>query len=388
MTGLGWPQAPSTPRILPGTGLGWPVRPHPLPAERTPPAEHPAPPGADDAEPVAPPREGDAEPVAPPGADDAEPVASPRAGDAEPLAPPREGDAEPEEPPIARAAAVRVRTPGQDRFPPPAARRVLAIANQKGGVGKTTTAVNVAVALALHGAKVLVVDLDPQGNASTGLGVEHHSGVPDVYDVLVNGAQIADVVQPAADVEGCRCVPATIDLAGAEIELVSMVAREWRLARALEAYCAGPGADLDCVLVDCPPSLGLLTVNGLVAARELFIPIQCEYYALEGVDQLLRSVDLVRAHLNPQLALSTILLTMYDSRTRLADQVAQEVRGHFGDVVLGTIIPRSVRVSEAPSYGKSVVTYDPGSRGALAYVEAAREIALRGTGPGGQEGEQ
>ena len=278
----------------------------------------------------------------------------------------------------AAAAAVRHREAPRDLFPRPSRRRVISISNQKGGVGKTTSTVNIAVALALHGAKVLVIDLDPQGNASTGLGVEHHSGVPDVYDVLVNGAAIDEVVRPAPDVEGCWCVPATIDLAGAEIELVSVVAREWRLQRAIEAYCQGAGADLDYVIIDCPPSLGLLTVNAMVAAQEMLIPIQCEYYALEGLGQLLRTVEMVRVHLNPVLALSTILLTMYDARTRLADQVASEVRGHFGEVVLAASIPRSVRVSEAPGYGKSVVAYDPGSRGAVAYVDAAREIAVRG----------
>jgi chromosome partitioning protein len=173
-------------------------------------------------------------------------------------------------------------------------------------------------------------------------------------------------------------VPATIDLAGADIDLVSLVARESRLQRALDAYCAGPGADVDYVLIDCPPSLGLLTVNALVATREVLIPIQCEYYALEGLGQLLRTVDMVKAHLNPHLAVSTILLTMYDGRTRLADEVAQQVREHFGDVVLSTVIPRSVRVSEAPGYQQSVLTYDPGSRGAMAYVDAARELATRG----------
>jgi len=278
------------------------------------------------------------------------------------------------------AAAVRVRS-GSEVFPRPASRRVITVANQKGGVGKTTSTVNLAVSLALHGATVLVIDLDPQGNASTALGVEHHSGVPDVYDVLVEGTPIADVVQDATGVPRLRCVPATIDLAGAEIELVSLVARESRLQRAIEAYCAGPGADVDYVLVDCPPSLGLLTVNAMVATHEVLIPIQCEYYALEGLGQLLRTIDMVRAHLNPTLAVSTILLTMYDARTRLADQVADEVRGHFGDVVLSTTIPRSVRVSEAPGYGQSVVTYDPGSRGAMAYVDAARELATRGAAP-------
>jgi len=278
------------------------------------------------------------------------------------------------------AAAVRVRS-GSEVFPKPAKRRVITVANQKGGVGKTTSAVNLAVSLALHGCKVLVVDLDPQGNASTALGVPHHAGVPDVYQVLIDSVPLAEVVQPADGVPNLRVVPATIDLAGAEIELVSLVARETRLLRAIDAYCAAEGADLDYVLVDCPPSLGLLTVNAMVATSEVLIPIQCEFYALEGLGQLLRTIDMVKAHLNPGLAVSTIILTMYDARTRLADQVADEVRTHFGDVVLSSVIPRSVRVSEAPGYGQSVVTYDPGSRGAMAYVDAAREIACRGAAP-------
>jgi chromosome partitioning protein len=260
------------------------------------------------------------------------------------------------------------------QWPRPASCRVLAIANQKGGVGKTTTAVNLAAGLALHGARVLVIDLDPQGNASTALNVDHHAGVPSVYNVLVDDLPLASIVRQAEEVGGLYCAPATIDLAGAEIELVPMVARETRLSRALRAY---DRSDLDYIFVDCPPSLGLLTVNALVAAAEVLIPIQCEYYALEGLEQLLRSVDLVRDHLNPGLALSTILLTMYDARTRLAAQVADDVRTHFGGVVLGGVIPRSVRVSEAPSYGQSVLSYDPGSSGALAYLEAAREFALR-----------
>ena len=278
------------------------------------------------------------------------------------------------------AAAIRVRS-GTEIFPPPLRRRIITVANQKGGVGKTTSTVNLAVALALHGRTVLVIDLDPQGNASTALGVPHHSGVPDVYDVLIESTPIADVVQEAAGVPRLRVVPATIDLAGAEIELVSVVARESRLQRAVEAYCEGAGHDVDYVLVDCPPSLGLLTVNAMVATEEVLIPIQCEYYALEGLGQLLRTIDMVKAHLNPGLAVSTILLTMYDARTRLADQVADEVRTHFGDVVLSTPIPRSVRVSEAPGYGQSVITYDPGSRGSLAYIDAARELAQRGAAP-------
>ncbi|KUJ67929.1 chromosome partitioning protein [Streptomyces albus subsp. albus] len=261
-------------------------------------------------------------------------------------------------------------------FPRPEQTRVMVVANQKGGVGKTTTTVNLAASLALHGGRVLVIDLDPQGNASTALGIDHHAEVPSIYDVLVDSKPLSDVVQPVPDVEGLFCAPATIDLAGAEIELVSLVARESRLQRAIEAY----DQPLDYILIDCPPSLGLLTVNALVAGAEVLIPIQCEYYALEGLGQLLRNVDLVRGHLNPKLHVSTILLTMYDGRTRLASQVAEEVRGHFGKEVLRTSIPRSVRISEAPSYGQTVLTYDPGSSGALSYLEAAREIALRGVG--------
>jgi chromosome partitioning protein len=277
--------------------------------------------------------------------------------------------------PIARAAqaAIVART-GGEAWPRPGTCRIITIANQKGGVGKTTTAVNLAASLAMHGSRVLVIDLDPQGNASTALDVDHHSGVSSVYDVLVNGEPLSSVVRPVSGYSHLYCAPAAIDLAGAEIELVPLVARESRLARALAAYDA---SNLDYIFIDCPPSLGLLTVNALVAAPEVLIPIQCEYYALEGLEQLLRTVDLVRSHLNPALSVSTILLTMYDGRTRLASQVADEVRDHFGAVVLGPVIPRSVRVSEAPSYGQSVMTYDPGSSGAQAYLEAAKELARR-----------
>ncbi|MFD5516810.1 ParA family protein [Streptomyces sp. NPDC127066] len=280
--------------------------------------------------------------------------------------------------PIGRAAQLAVEALGRagEGLPRPEQTRVMVVANQKGGVGKTTTTVNLAASLALHGARVLVIDLDPQGNASTALGIDHHADVPSIYDVLIDSKPLSEVVQPVPDVEGLFCAPATIDLAGAEIELVSLVARESRLERAILAY----EQPLDYILIDCPPSLGLLTVNALVAGAEVLIPIQCEYYALEGLGQLLRNVDLVRGHLNPDLHVSTILLTMYDGRTRLASQVAEEVRSHFGKEVLRTSIPRSVRISEAPSYGQTVLTYDPGSSGALSYLEAAREIALRGVG--------
>jgi chromosome partitioning protein len=257
----------------------------------------------------------------------------------------------------------------------------MTIANQKGGVGKTTSAVNLAAGLALHGSRVLVIDLDPQGNASTAFDVDHHVGTPSVYNVLIDDQPLAEIVRPVEGIPGLLCAPATIDLAGAEIELVPLVARESRLGRAIADYDV---ASLDYIMIDCPPSLGLLTVNSLVAATEVLIPIQCEYYALEGLEQLLRTVDLVRGHLNGSLAVSTILLTMYDARTRLAAQVADDVRSHFGDVVLSSVVPRSVRVSEAPSYGQSVMTYDPGSTGALAYLEAAREIANQNVAPGFQ----
>jgi chromosome partitioning protein len=270
----------------------------------------------------------------------------------------------------------------EHEWPRPPACRVITIANQKGGVGKTTSAVNLAACLALHGARVLVVDLDPQGNASTALDIEHRTGTPSVYNVLVDEQPLDGIVREVAAIPGLYCAPATIDLAGAEIELVPLVAREARLNRALSSYDA---SGLDYILIDCPPSLGLLTINALVAAMEVLIPIQCEYYALEGLEQLLRTVDLVKGHLNPELRISTILLTMYDGRTRLAAQVADEVREHFGDVVLSAVIPRSVRVSEAPSYGQSVITYDPGSSGAQAYLDAAREMAF-GAGLGGSVG--
>lgn len=266
-------------------------------------------------------------------------------------------------------------------LPRPKQTRVLTVANQKGGVGKTTTTVNMAAALASLGLNVLVLDNDPQGNASTALGIDHHSDVPSLYDVLVEDKPLKDVVQDAPGFNSLHCAPATIDLAGAEIELVPMVARESRLRNALEDYASWRESQgmprLDYVFIDCPPSLGLLTVNAFVCAQEVLIPIQCEYYALEGLSQLLRNIELIKEHLNRRLHVSTIILTMFDARTRLASQVASEVRTHFPEIVLQSTVPRSVRISEAPSHGQTVITYDPSSSGSLSYRAAAREIAIR-----------
>lgn len=280
--------------------------------------------------------------------------------------------------PIAEEAerATRLLHPAEP-FPKPARRRVLTVANQKGGVGKTTSAVNLAAGLAMHGLKVLVVDLDPQGNASTALGIEHRSGTASVYEALLGEVSLADAAVVSEQSDNLYCVPATIDLAGAEIELVSMTARESRLKEALSPEALDQ-VKPDYVFIDCPPSLGLLTVNAMVAADEVLIPIQCEYYALEGLSQLLSNIELVQGHLNRDLWVSTILLTMYDGRTKLADQVTAEVRRHFGETVLKTVIPRSVKVSEAPGFGQTVLAYDPGSRGAMSYLDAAREMAVRG----------
>lgn len=285
--------------------------------------------------------------------------------------------------PLAREVAdiTRRRQAVQEQvLPLPRAPRVFTVANQKGGVGKTTTTVNLAAALARQGAHVLVIDLDPQGNASTALGVEHRAETPSVYDVIVGEATIDEVVQKSPEFERLFCVPATIHLAGAEIELVSLVAREQRLRTALDMYLAEADDPVHYVFIDCPPSLGLLTINAFVAAREVLIPIQCEYYALEGLSQLLNSIQLIERHLNPQLRVTTILLTMYDARTNLANQVVADVREHFPDQALDTLIPRSVRISEAPSYGQTVISYDQNSPGSLSYLEAAAEIATRGAG--------
>jgi chromosome partitioning protein len=371
--GLGWPGVSSRP---PAARLGWPEVTDPQSCAQTVDSvDNPELSGRSGADGGAP---GATATVAPPPENGTLAVSretSGGAGDATPLA-------------TAVEYSLRVRQGLQDRqpFPRPARTRVMVVANQKGGVGKTTTTVNMAASLAQHGSRVLVVDLDPQGNASTALGVEHRRGTPSTYDALVDGVPLADIVQPSPDIPGLSVVPATIDLAGAEIELVSVVARENRLRKALRTYSPvtySPVTSLeedrlDYVLIDCPPSLGLLTLNALVAGEELLLPIQAEYYALEGVGQLLETVELVRANLNPELMISTVLLTMFDARTRLSAAVGDEVRQHFGDRVLRTAIPRSVRVSEAPSYGQTVMTYDPASPGALSYLEAAREMSSRG----------
>ena len=248
--------------------------------------------------------------------------------------------------------------------------RIIAVANQKGGVGKTTTAVNLGAALAELSYRVLIVDLDPQANATTGVGIDPRSFELSMYDVLMRDAKMEDAVEPTR-MKNLFIAPATIDLAGAEIELVPTFRRELKLRRALESIAG----DFDYTLVDCPPSLGLITVNGLAAADEVLVPIQCEYYALEGLGQLLRNVNLVKNNLNERLTLTTIVLTMYDGRTKLAEQVAEEVRSHFGNRVCRNVIPRTVRISEAPSFGQPITAFDPGSRGAIAYRELAKEVS-------------
>jgi len=248
--------------------------------------------------------------------------------------------------------------------------KVIVFANQKGGVAKTTTTLNLGVAFAEKGHRVLLIDLDPQGNASTGLGIENRGLETSMYHVIMHEVPLENCIEPSA-VKNLFVAPASLDLAGAEIELVPAFSRENRLRRAVQ----GVIDDYDYVLIDCPPSLGLLTVNGLSAAEEVLVPIQCEYYALEGLGQLLRNVDLVKRNLNPQLDVTTIVCVMYDARTKLAEQVVKEVREHFGDKVCRTVVPRSVRLSEAPSYGQPIITFDPGSRGATAYRNVAKEIS-------------
>lgn len=261
-------------------------------------------------------------------------------------------------------------------FGRPSKTRVIAVANQKGGVGKTTSAVNIAASLALGGLSVVVIDADAQGNASSALGIEHPAGTPSTYDVLIGGTPLAEVLHPCPDIEGLLVCPATIDLSGAEIELVDLPSREFRLADAVKHFLA-TSRDVDVVLIDCPPSLGLVTLNVMVAAHEVMIPIQTEYYALEGLSQLWTTIDRIASDLNPKLHVSTMLLTMMDKRTRLSEEVEAEVRTHFPALTLQTVIPRSVRISEAPSYGQTVVTYDPRNTGALAYRKAALELSLR-----------
>ena len=255
----------------------------------------------------------------------------------------------------------------------PASTRIFTVANQKGGVGKTTTTVNIAAALSMGGLKVLVVDLDPQGNASTALGVPHRDNA-GTYDVLMGESEIKSVIQKVAGFPALDCIPSNSSLANAEVNLVSMVARELRLKEALDQI----SPNYDYIFIDCPPSLGLLTINALAAARELLIPIQTEYYALEGLSQLLETYGVVKKRLNATLDLSTIVLTMFDSRTRLSNDVAANVRAHFPKELIDIPIPRAVRVYEAPSYNQTVMTYDPLSPGAIAYLQVAREIAERG----------
>lgn len=261
-------------------------------------------------------------------------------------------------------------------FRKPETTRIIAVANQKGGVGKTTSTVNLAAGLAVGGLSVLVVDADAQGNASSALGVEHPAGTPSTYDVIIGGARMEDVVQPCPDIDGILVCPATIDLSGAEIELVDVSEREYRLSVALREYVA-THREIDIVLIDCPPSLGLVTLNVMVAANEVVIPIQAEYYALEGLSQLWRTVERIGADLNPGLQVSGMLLTMADKRTRLSEEVESEVRSHFPEHTFETVIPRSVRISEAPSYGQTVITYDGKNVGAIAYRKAALELSQK-----------
>lgn len=346
-THVGVPEVASPPPVIPAELAPEPVAPAPMPQ----PAPGDVGSGAAPVVDRIPPGEGPTRVVV------AEPSAPRADRGPDPVVPP-EPPAEEEEPEAVPSSFAR---------PLP---RVIAIANQKGGVGKTTTTVNLGASLAVLGYRVLVVDLDPQGNATTGLGINSRNLDHSIYDVLLHDAALEDCVEPTT-LRNLFVLPSTIDLAGAEIELVAAFSRELRLRRALD----GVLDDFDFVLIDCPPSLGLLTVNGLAAATEVLVPIQCEYYALEGLGQLLRNVNLVQGNLNPKLEVSVIVLTMYDARTKLAEQVAGEVRQHFGPKVCRNIVPRTVRLSEAPSFGQPIIVFDPTSRGSLAYRELAREVS-------------
>lgn len=262
-------------------------------------------------------------------------------------------------------------------FPLPSRTRCLAVANQKGGVGKTTTTVNIAAALASHGAHVLVIDMDPQGNASTACGVPHGTSDPSVYDVLEGRMTIGEVLKTCPDIPGLDVVPASIELSGAELEVADLPNRNNLLKEAVESFLQDPNNHYDYVLVDCPPSLGLLVINSMCAVSEMLIPIQAEYYALEGLGQLINTIGLVQEHYNPNLTVSTMLVTMFDKRTLLSREVFSEVKSHYPSIVLDTTIPRTVKISEAPSFGKTVISYDPRGMGASAYGEAALEIARR-----------
>lgn len=259
------------------------------------------------------------------------------------------------------------------QLPRPVRTRIMAVANQKGGVGKTTTAVNIAAGLALGGLNVVVIDSDPQGNASTALGISHNAGVPSLYDVVIEDLSLNEVMQACPDIENLSVVPSTIDLSSIEVSLVGTEGREYRLRSAIEKA----NLEADYIIIDCPPSLGLLTLNSLVAANEVLIPIQTEYYALEGLTQLVNTINMVKESANAELHISTILLTMFDKRTNLAQDVAADVREHFPEQTLEVEIPRNIKISEAPSYEQTVLTYDPKSAGGVAYLAAAHEIANR-----------
>lgn len=260
-------------------------------------------------------------------------------------------------------------------FPKPKTTRFIAVANQKGGVGKTSSAVNLSAAMAVGGSKVLLIDMDPQGNASTAMNIPHSSADPSIYDVIEGRKTIADVKQECPDIAGLDVVPASIELSGAELEVAQMEDRNNLLKNAIDEFLSSSSEHYDYVFIDCPPSLGLLVINAMCAVHEMLIPIQAEYYALEGLGQLIRTIGLVQKHYNPALVVSTMLVTMFDKRTLLGREVFQEVKNHYPNIVLNTTIPRTVKIPEAPSFNQSVITYDPHGTGAVSYREAAFEIA-------------